>query len=136
MVNSTDSKTYRSKNLKFIFSFIFLLSLSVVILLYLLSIGNFLPIDINGDYNWINILTVSSLLFLIVFSISTLFIYLLLRIFFKKEDSKYLKIFCIKWGLLFTVGFSLVLILNFLHILNIYWGVGILIVVILTSFII
>ncbi len=136
MVNRKDSKTYSIRNLKFVSTLIFLAIFTVIILLYLLSLNTFLPFNVNNQYNWVNILTFLFLILTLIFSIAVLFSYLLLRVFLQKEDSRYLKIFCIKWGLLFTIGFTLVLLLNFLHILNIYWGVGILIVVILTSFVI
>ena len=135
MVNAQDSKTYRPKNLKFVLNLFLLLFFSVAILLYLFSINTFVPYSTEKHFNWINIFTFSSLVFSIIFSIATLFIYSLLTVILKK-GGRYLKIFCIKWSLLFSTGLMLVLILNFLHILDIYWGVGILIVVIILSFII
>ncbi len=131
-----DSKPYNPRNLKFVFVLTFLLILSVVILLYLLSLRNFLPFNTQNQYNWMNIFTVSSLLFSSLFSLSSLISYFLLRVVLKKEEGRELKIVCIKWGMFFTLGIFLVVLLNFFHILNIYWGLGILLVVIATSFVI
>lgn len=131
-----DSKAYKSKNLKFVFTLIFLLIFSVIILLYLISLRDFLPFNDLGEYNWTNILTVSTLSFLFIFSISCLISYFLLRVVLRKEDCRELKIVCIKWALFFTLGVFFVLLLNFFHILNIYWGLGILLVVITASFVI
>ena len=135
MINSENEKTYRFINLKYIYSFVFLLTLSVVILLYLLSVRTFLPFNDNNEYIWLNIFTFGILISNILFSFVSLLLYIFTRYILKKEDSRYLKIFCIKVSFLFTVGFCLVLILNFLHILNIYWGLGTLLVLILLFFV-
>ena len=84
MVNAQDSKTYRPKNLKFVLNLFLLLFISVAILLYLFSINTFVPYSADKQFNWINIFTFSSLVFSIIFSISTLFIYSLLTVLFKK----------------------------------------------------
>lgn len=131
-----DSKTYNLKNLKFVFTLIFLLIFSVSLLLYLTSLKSFLPFNQAGEYNWVNILTVGSLSFCASFAISSILSYVLLRTIIKKEDCRELKIVCIKWGLFFTLGIFFVILLNFFHILNIYWGIGILIIVIIASFVI
>jgi len=54
----------------------------------------------------------------------------------KKEDSRELKIVSIRWGTVVTVGLLIVVLLNFFHILDIYWGLALLLVAIITSFII
>lgn len=131
-----DAKTYNLKNLKFVSTLIFLLIFSVTLLLYLTSLKSFLPFNEAGEYNWVNILTVGALSFSSIFSLSSLLSYFLLRTILKKEDCRELKIVCIKWGLFFTLGIFFVILLNFFHILNIYWGVGILIIVIIASFVI
>jgi amino acid transporter len=85
---------------------------------------------------WLNIFAVSALLFSSLSSLSSLISYFLLLIVLKKEDCRKLKILCIRWGIIFSVGIFLVLILHFFHILNFSWGLGILTVVILASFVI
>jgi hypothetical protein len=104
--------------------------------LYLLSLKNFLPLNDDGSYNWTNILTILSLLSTSISSLVTIILYLSLKYIFKKEDCRELKIVCIKWGILFTLGLLLVIFLNFFHILNIYWGLGIFVVVIIALFVI
>lgn len=131
-----DSKTYSSKNLKFVLIQVFVLLATVSILLYLLFLKSFTPINEQGAYIWENIFTLMSLFFLILVTFSSLISYILLRVILKKEDCLSLKIVSIKWGIYFTIGIFLVLILNFFHILNIYWGLGIFLLVILASFII
>jgi len=131
-----DSKTYSLKNLKFVLIQLFILIFAVSILLYLFSLRGFTPMGESGEYIWLNIFAFGSLLFISLFSFSSLISYFLLRIVLRKEDCRILKIVCIKWGLLFTFGIFLVVLLNFFHVLSIYWGLGILTVVILASFVI
>ena len=131
-----DSKTYNSKNLKFVFVTLFLLVLSVSILLYLFSLSTFKPVNENGVYNWINISTVILLSFNSLFCISLLISYFVLVVIFKKTDCTVLRLWCIKFGIIITIGVFLAILLNFFHILNIYWGLGILFVVILSFFVI
>ncbi len=131
-----DSKTYSLKNLKFVSILLFLFLFTVSILLYLFSLKSFTPIYESGEYIWLNIFTLGILLFLSISSLSSLISYFLLRVILKKEECRELKIICIKWGIFFSLGIFLVVLLNFFHILNIYWGLGILMVVILASFVI
>ncbi len=131
-----ESKSYKIINLKFFFSLLLLLTISVTILLYLLSTRNFLPIINNSRYNWLNISVFSSLVFISLSSFLSLIFYLVMCIIFKKEDSRELKIVSIRWGIVVTVGLLIVVLLNFFHILDIYWGFALLLVAIITSFII
>jgi len=131
-----ETKTYRQKFVKFILSYTFSLIFSVAILLYLFSIRNFLPLNEIGDFNWLNILVFTFLLSILIDSIITILIYLFLLFILKKEGSRELEILSIKWGILFTLGIQLVVLLNFFHILNLYWGFGILSIVIILLFII
>ena len=131
-----ETKTYRQKFVKFILSYTFSLIFSVAIFLYLFSIRNFLPLNEIGDFNWLNILVFTFLLSILIDSIITILIYLFLLFILKKEGSRELEILSIKWGILFTLGIQLVVLLNFFHILNLYWGFGILSIVIILLFII
>ena len=131
-----DSKTYSSKNLKFIFVPFFLLILSVAILLYLFSLSSFNPIDENGVYNWLNISTVALLSFVILCCISVLLSYFVLTFILKRQDCRVLRLWCVKFGLILTIGVFFVILLNFFHILDIYWGLGILFLVIFSFFVI
>jgi len=131
-----EEKTYSKKNLKFLSLITLIFLFSVILLLYLILLAEFSPLSGSNSYNWINILTFFSLFSSSTFSLVALILYLSLKFVFKKEDSRELKIVCIKWSILFTFGLLLVILLNFFHILSIYWGIGILFVAIIASFII
>ena len=105
-------------------------------MIYLLHVRAFQPLTDTGEYLWVNIFTLIGLLFLILFIVSSLISYFILRAILKKADCRELKILCLRWGILFTIGSFLVILLHFFHILNIYWGIGILLVVITASFVI
>lgn len=126
-------KTYREKNIKYLLSLVFLLFLSVIILLYLLSIGNFLPKNPSGEYSVLNISVFSILSLLATFSFLSLTFYTFFGVILKKN---YAEVISSKISILITIGIFLVLILNFFHILDMYWGLGILLVLIIISFVI
>ena len=131
-----EEKTYSKKNLKFLSLLLLILLFSVILLLYLILVAEFSPITDGNSYNWTNILTFFVLFSSSIFSFVSLVLYISLKFLFKKQDCRELKIVCIKWSILFTLGLLLVIILNFFHILSIYWGIGILFVAIIASFII
>lgn len=131
-----EEKTYRDRNIKFLITLLFLVVFSVTILLYLFSIESFLPLSSLGEYYWLNILVFSLLLFTLFASITSLIIYGVLMLILKKENTDDLKIYVVKVGVLVTVGIFLVIMLNFFHILDIYWGVGILTILLIALFVI
>lgn len=135
MGTQIDEKTYKERNIKFLFSLLFLNIFSVAILLYLLSLGNFLPIDINGDYNFLNISVFIVLSFIFLSSLISLVMYGFLLLFSKKESVEYIQIYVVKMSFLLTFGIYFVVMLHFFHILNIYWGVGILVLLLVISFV-
>lgn len=126
-------KTYRERNMKYLITLTFLAVFSVTILLYLLSLGNFLPEDINGGYSILNVTIFSVLCLTGIFSFISLLTYLFLVFILKKERAELISA---KFSILVTVGILLVFLLNFLHILDVYWGLGILILLIIISFVI
>jgi hypothetical protein len=126
-------KTYRERNIKYLISLIFILIFSVTILLYLLSLGNFLPEEMNREYSVLNISVFSALSITSIYSFLSLITYLFLEFILKKERAEFLSA---KFSILVTVGIFLIFLLNFLHILDIYWGVGILVILIFISFVI
>jgi hypothetical protein len=83
-----------------------------------------------------NIYTFIILSFTFVTSFIALLIYLILIFILKKEDTFLVKGISIKWGMFITLGIFLVFSLNFFHILNIYWGLLILAIVLIALFII
>jgi len=130
-----DEKTYKDRNIKFLFSLLFLNIFSVAILLYLLSLGNFIPTEINGDYNLLNISVFVVLSFIFLSSIISLVMYGFLLLFSKKESIEYIQIYVVKMAFILTFGLYFVVMLHFFHILNIYWGVGILVLLLVISFV-
>lgn len=131
-----EEKTYRERNMKFLLALIFLGIFSVTILLYLLSIENFLPINSLGNYEWLNILVFTGLLFTAISTCISLLFYLALTLILKKENTDGLKVYVVKVGGLITLGVFLVVMLNFFHILDIYWGLGILTIILIALFVI
>jgi hypothetical protein len=104
--------------MKYLITLIFLAVFSVTILLYLLSLGNFLPENINGEYSVLNVTIFSALCLTVVFSFISLLAYLFLLFILKKENAELISA---KFSILVTVGVFLVFLLNFLHILDVYW---------------
>ncbi len=131
-----DEKTYRERNIKFFLSLVFLFVFSVVILLYLLSLGTFLPFNAEGDYDLLNIFVFTIGLFTLMSSFLSLIAYIFSILILKKENTDILKANCVKFSILLTIGVFLVIILNFFHILDIFWGIGILLVLVIASFVI
>jgi len=131
-----EEKTYRERNIKFLLSLVFLLVFSVVILLYLLSLGTFLPFNVEGDYDLLNISVFTMGSFIFLSSALSLIAYAFSLLILKKENTDIVKTNCVKFGILLTIGIFLVVLLNFFHILDIFWGVGILLVLVIASFVI
>ena len=146
--------------MKYLLSIILILGTSVTFGYYLFSNPNFLPLNDLGEYNWINIFTLLFLVSLILFSFFNLLIYsiqtLLERRINKKkekeeEQNKQLEeeelirkenekkervVRAVKTSFLLTIGVLTVFSLNFFHILNWIWGISILLVVLIFTFII
>jgi len=131
-----DEKTYRERNIKFLLSLVFLFVFSVIILLYLLSLGNFLPFNVEGNYDILNISVFTLGTFTLISSLLSLIAYLFTLLILRKENTDTVKIYSVKFGILLTIGIFLVILLNFFHILDIYWGVGILLILVIASFVI
>ena len=113
-----------------------LILISVIILYYLLNIQTFLPYTSNGLINWQNVTVLIFFSSVILINlVSTIFV-LISRIFLKRGFDKKLFYRSFKFGVIFTVGILAVFMLNFLHILNIYYGLGIFAIVIILFFII
>ncbi len=140
--------------MKYLLSIILILGTSVTFGYYLFSNPNFLPLNDLGEYNWINIFTLLVLVSLISFSLFNLLIYLvqiLLKrkgekreeeeledeMLSKQESEKKERIArTVKASFLLTMGVLTVFALNFFHILNWIWGISILLVVLIFTFII
>jgi len=114
----------------------FLTILSVIILYYLLNSPTFLPYTDNGSINWHNIVVLIFFTSVIISNLVSIIFVLINRFFLKKMIEKRLIYRSIKFGLLFTLGILGVFLLNFLHILNIYYGLGVFTVVLIIFFVI
>jgi hypothetical protein len=111
-------------------------TVTVGFLYYLIQNSNFLPLDINGDMQVMNVVVLFFLLYIALLCISMLIIFGVRTIFFKQiEVEKNIQL-SIKYGLLLSFGILIVYLLHFFHILNFIWGIAILIVVILSLFVI
>ncbi len=122
--------------MKFFFTLTIPLIFSVTFLYYLLNNQGFLPVDTFGNYNWLNIGVFLILSFLTIFLFLSLLIYSVFLLIKKKEEKKFLIFQSLKISLIASLGLLVVLILNFFNILNAPWGILILIVVLIFTFII
>lgn len=113
-----------------------LVLLSVIILYYLLNVPIFLPYTTEGAVNWQNIIVLIFFTSIILFNVLSILFVLINRFFLKKTIDKRLFYKAFKFGLLITFGIITVFVLNFLHILNIYYGLGLFGIVIIMSFVI
>jgi hypothetical protein len=103
-----------------------LVLLSVIILYYLFNTQTFTPYTENNSINWENVIVLIFFTSVIITNLVSIFFTLINKFLFKKEYSKKLFYRSMKIGLLLTFGIMSVFALNFLHILNIYYGLGIL----------
>lgn len=120
----------------------YLLTITVIFLAsvmfgyYLLSNPNFLPTTQIGEYNWINIFTLVILIFLAIFSLLNLVMYSVLKVFKKEMGRKERIVKSVKFSFLVSIGIFIVFILSFFHILDWMWGLSILLVVLISTFVI
>lgn len=122
--------------IKFLVTTSGLLLTAVGFLYYLVNNSNFIPIDASGNYMVGNMIVLFFLSFLIILCLSMLIIYGMRKLIFKGlPDIIQIKL-SIKYASLLTVGVLIVYLLHFFHILNFFWGLTILIVVILSLFVI
>ena len=122
--------------MKFVSSLTILLITSVTLLYYLLNNPNFLPTTPTGQYNWINISILIVLFLVAISSILSLLIYYAIKIIKKDITWKNRIISSVKYSLLLTIGIFTIFVLNFFNILDLTWGIGILLIVLIFSFII
>jgi hypothetical protein len=113
-----------------------LILLSVIILYYLLNAPTFLPYLEDGSINWQNLIVLIFFSSVILINLVSIIFVLIHKVFLKKELDKKLFYRSIKFGLLFTFGIVGVFVLNYLHILNIYYGLGIFGIVLIMFFVI
>lgn len=108
---------------------------SVAFLCYLILNPNFVP-NGAGGLAWINILLFFLLLLIILVCILNLVIFGIRKLFFRELPNGIQIKRSIRYSLELTLGILIVYLLHFYHVLSFWWGVGILIVVILALFVI
>jgi hypothetical protein len=113
-----------------------LVLLSVIILYYLFNTDTFIPYTETNSINWENVIVLIFFSSVILTNLVSIIFTLISKYLFKKEYSKELFYRSMKIGFLLNFGIISVFVLNFLHILNIYYGLAILGVAIITLIII
>ena len=122
--------------MKYLLTIITIFIASVMFGYYLLNNPNFLPTTQIGEYNWINIFILIIISFFALFSLLNLLIFLIQYIFKKEMSKKEGIIRSVKLSFFISLGVFIVFILNFFHILNWMWGISILLVVLIFTFVI
>ncbi len=122
--------------IKYLLTTITTLLFSVGFMYYLIQQTDFIPIDQNGGYIWINLLVLVFLLTIAAICLFSLVIFGIRSVLWKEcgVDAHIKK--SLKYGVWLTIALILVYVLHFFHILNFWWGVGILAIVILALFVI
>jgi hypothetical protein len=113
-----------------------LVLLSVIILYYLFNTDTFIPYTETNSINWENVIVLIFFSSVILTNLVSIIFTLISKYLFKKDYSKELFYRSMKVGFLLNFGIISVFVLNFLHILNIYYGLAILGVAIITLIII
>ena len=122
--------------MKYVFSLTSVVAISVGFLLFLFNNPNFVPANGVGEIEWLNISVLLFLLFVAVFCVISLIVFSIVTL-LRKDLKRRRRIFIAsKVALFFTVGLLLVFLLNFFHVLDWIWGVSILLVVLVASFVI
>lgn len=122
--------------MRYIVTLTFLIGISVAFLFFLFNNPVFLPENSLGEINWLNVAVFLFLLSTSLFGVISLIVFGIVTS-VKKGLSRRSRIFISsKIAVLFTVGLLLVFLLNFFHVLDLIWGVSILLVVLIASFVI
>ncbi|MCD4756090.1 hypothetical protein K8R20_00520 [bacterium] len=122
--------------MKFLFGQGFLILLSVIILYYLFNTTQFSPYLGNGGLNWQNIVVLIFFSANILINLTSMTYIVMSRVFLGKGIGRKLIYKSLQKGVILSFGVTLVVILNFLHILDIYYGIGVLALVLLTLLVI
>ncbi len=122
--------------IKYLVTTISALLFSVGFMYYLIQQSNFVPIDQNGNYVWINVFVLLFLILIALTCFSSLIIFGIRSLFFKDVSVETQVKKSVKYSIWLVLAIFLVYILHFFHILNFWWGIGILVVVITALFVI
>lgn len=122
--------------MKYVFSLTSVIAVSVGFLFFLFNNPYFVPANGVGEMEWLNISVLLFLLSTAVFCAISLVVFGLVTL-LRKDLKRRRRIFIAsKVALFFTVGLLLVFLLNFFHVLDWIWGISILLVVLIASFVI
>lgn len=122
--------------MKYVFSLISLIIISVGFLFFLFNNSYFVPTNGAGEMEWLNIAVLLFLLCVIVFCVISLIVFGIVTSLAKDLKRRRRIFIASKIALFFTLGLLLVFLLNFFHVLDWIWGVSILLVVLIASFVI
>lgn len=122
--------------MKYVFSLISVIVLSVVFLFFLFNNPSFVPANGVGEMEWLNISVLLFLLSTAVFCAISLIVFGLVTFLMKGLKRRRRIFIASKAALFFTLGLLLVFLLNFFHVLDWIWGLSILLVVLVASFVI
>ena len=101
--------------MKYLLSQIFLAIFSFGFSYYLLNNSSFLPLDINKNINWMNVITLTISIGVGIFAIISLLTYIIISLFKKETTSEYRIKNSIKWGTILDIG---LLLISYLHIFH------------------
>lgn len=122
--------------MKYVFSLISVIVVSVVFLFFLFNNPSFVPANGVGEMEWLNISVLLFLLSTAVFCAISLIVFGLVTFLMKGLKRRRRIFIASKVALFFTLGLLLVFLLNFFHVLDWIWGLSILLVVLVASFVI
>lgn len=122
--------------MKCVFSLVSVIIVSVGFLFFLFNNPYFVPINGVGEIEWLNIFVLLFLLVIAVFCAISLAVFGTMTL-LRKDLKRRRRIFIAsKVALFFSLGLLLVFLLNFFHVLDWIWGISILLVVLVASFVI
>ena len=122
--------------MKYLLSQIFLAIFSFGFSYYLLNNSSFLPLDINKNINWMNVITLTITIGVGIFAIISLLIYIIISLFKKETTSGYRIKNSIKLGTILDIGLLLISYLHIFHVLDIVWGIPTLFAVLILLFVV
>ncbi|HNR53056.1 MAG TPA: hypothetical protein PKI16_01040 [Candidatus Dojkabacteria bacterium] len=122
--------------MKCVFSLVSVIIVSVGFLFFLFNNPYFVPTNGVGEIEWLNIFVLLFFLFIAVFCAISLAVFGTMTL-LRKDLKRRMRIFIAsKVALFFSLGLLLVFLLNFFHVLDWIWGISILLVVLVASFVI
>jgi len=122
--------------MKCVFSLVSVIIVSVGFLFFLFNNPYFVPTNGVGEIEWLNIFVLLFFLFIAVFCAISLAVFGTMTL-LRKDLKRRRRIFIAsKVALFFSLGLLLVFLLNFFHVLDWIWGISILLVVLVASFVI